>query len=143
MNSDVFSNNWALIVAVVPALLALVVVVNSLLGRTANGQLRKVLSDYRAASKELAAARKLSKKAVARVGKLAARTELTRPRLLQEAREAAGDAQSLEKIAGDRIQVAANHVRRVIHEEFPPVRQMKLREKYLPQDVQDDRPYTF
>lgn len=80
---------------------------------------------------------------MARVSKLSAREGTTRPRHLQEAKEAAEDAKSLEKIANDKVQVAANHVRRVIHEEFPPVRQQQLRERYLPQDIQDDRPCTL
>ena len=143
MNSELISNNWALILAAVPALLVLVVVLHFLLGRTANGQLRQVRKGHRAAQRELSAARKASKRALARVAKLTARAGQTRPRLLQEAREAAEDAQSLEKIASDRVQVAANHVRRVIHEEFAPVRQQKLREKYLSQDENDDRPHAF
>ena len=50
---------------------------------------------------------------------------------------------SLAKIADDKAQVQANHVRRVIFEEFPPSRHEKLRARYLPQDVADKRPFSF
>lgn len=134
MDTDGLANNWALILAAVPALIAAVLILRFMLGRTANGQLRSVLKGHRDAQKKLAEARKLSHKTSARVEKLTVKAGRTKPRVLQEAREAAEDAQSLEKIAGDQVQITANHVRRVIHEEFPPVRQEKLREKYLPQD---------
>jgi hypothetical protein len=134
MNIEALTSNWALIFAAVPALIAVILVLRFVLGRTASGQLRKMLKDHRVAQKRLAKARKLSQKTIARVEKLASREGQTKPRILQEAREAAEDARSLEKIADDQMQITANHVRRVIHEEFPPVRQEKLSKKYLPQD---------
>lgn len=143
MNSSLLANNWALVLAAVPLLIAIISVSRRLLNRTATGQLSQVLADYRKAQSELAAAKKTSRKAAARVSKLASKAGETKPRILQEAREAAEDAASLEKIADDRAQVAANHVRRIIHTEFPPKQQEKLRNRYLPQDAADGRPYTF
>jgi len=143
MNVQLLAENWALIAAAVPAFLASFILLRHWHGNTASGQLRKVLDGYRRAQKEFRAARKLCKKTTARVGKLSARVGTTKPRHLQEAKEAAEDAKSLEKIASDKVQVAANHVRRVIHEEFPPVRQQQLRERYLPQDIEDGRPFTL
>jgi len=134
MNIEALTNNWALIFAAVPALIAVILVLQFTLGRTASGQLRKVLKGNRDAQKKLTNARRLSQKTVARVEKLTSRAGQIKPRILQEAREAAEDARSLEKIADDQVQITANHVRRVIHEEFPPVRQEKLRKRYLPQD---------
>ena len=143
MNADFFSGNWALIVAVFPALAALILVTRYLLGRTASGQLRDTLKAYRQAHKELDKSRKLAGKTGKRVESLTAKAGKVRPSILQAAREAAEDAKALEKIASDKVQVTANHVRRVIHEEFPPNKQQRLRQKYLPQDVADGRPYTF
>ena len=62
---------------------------------------------------------------------------------MSEAKEALQDALALEKIADDKAQVTANQVRRVIFEEFPPTRHEKLRRKYLPEDVRDNRPFSF
>jgi len=137
MTTETLANNWALIIAAAPALLALILILRSWAGRTAGGQLRVVLGDYRNAQQALNDARQVSLKTTARVEKLRSKAGKTVPRTLQEAREANEDAQSLEKIARDRVLVAANHVRRVIHEEYPPVSQAKLRNKYLPQDNDD------
>lgn len=134
MNMAALSSNWALILAVVPALIAIVLISRLLISRTASGQLRGVLEGYRDAQKELSDAQKSRRKTAARVEKLVSKAGKTVPRVLQETKGAAEDAKSLEKIAGDRVLVAANHVRRVIHEEFPPDQQQALRNKYLPQD---------
>ena len=143
MHADIFANNWALIIAVVPATIALALVTPYLLARTASGQLRKMLAGYRQAQRQLVRAQKNSKQATARARKLASKAGKTRPSLLKKATEAAEDAAALEKIAADKVQVTANHVRKVIHEEFPPTKQQRLRQKYLPQDDADGRPYTF
>lgn len=134
MNMAALSSNWALILAVAPALIAIVLISRLLISRTASGQLRGVLEGYRDAQKELSDAQKSRRKTAARVEKLVSKAGKTVPRVLQETKGAAEDAKSLEKIAGDRVLVAANHVRRVIHEEFPPDQQQALRNKYLPQD---------
>ena len=75
--------------------------------------------------------------------KLDANAGKVKPRLLQEAKDALQDARALEKIAGDKVLIAANHVRRVIHEEFPPSRQQKLRARYLPGEEQNEGPFSF
>ena len=137
MNMATLSSNWALILAVVPALIAIVLISRFLISRTASGQLRSVLKGYRSAQKELSVAQKMSKKTAARLEKLVSKAGKTVPRVLQESKEAAEDAKLLQKNAHDRVLVAANHVRRVIHEEFPPASQQKLRSKYLPQDGND------
>lgn len=143
MNADLFADHWALILAIVPAAVALILVLKSLMSRTAGGQLRRVLGEYRKAEKAMELSTKRVAKAVRRVEKMTSNSGTVRPRLLQEAREAAEDARALAKIASDKAQIAANHVRKVIHEEFPPAKQKRLRQKYLPQDEADGRPYTF
>ncbi len=143
MNADLFADHWALILAIVPAAVALILVLKSLMSRTAGGQLRRVLGEYRKAEKAMELSTKRVAKAVRRVEKMTSNSGTVRPRLLQEAGEAAEDARALAKIASDKAQIAANHVRKVIHEEFPPAKQKRLRQKYLPQDEADGRPYTF
>jgi hypothetical protein len=62
---------------------------------------------------------------------------------LQEAKDAVDDANALQKILNDKVMVTENHVRRVIHDEFPPTEHDRLRRKYLPQDIKDERPFSF
>lgn len=132
MDTETLTSHWALIAAAVPALMALTLVLRIIVKRTASGQLRAVLKKHREAQKALDVARKLSGKTAARAEKLAAKSRNVPPRTLQEARDTADDARSLEKIAHDRVLVTANHVRRVIVEEFPPLKHEELRSKYLP-----------
>jgi hypothetical protein len=134
MTLDALTNHWALIAATVPALIAALLIVRSLVSRTAAGKLRGVLKDYREAKHEFDAACKTTEKTMAHVEKLTAKAGNVVPRKLQEASDAAEDARSLEKIAHDRVLVVATQVREIIHEEFPPVKQEKLRAKYLPQE---------
>ncbi len=143
MNADFFNNNWALLLATVPAVIVIVSVIRQLAMQSAPGQLRSVLADHNSAMKMLVVARAQRTKAERRAEKLAAKAEQTKPRVLQEARDSARDAQALEKIAADKVLVTANHVRRVIHEEFPPTRHAELRARYLPEDVQEERPFSF
>jgi len=143
MNIDALTDNWALWAATIPALLAAVSLVFILARRSSAGKLRHVLKAHRLAVGELAEARKSAGKAEALVRKLSGRAEKVRPRILEEAKEALADARALLKIADDKEQVAVNHVRRVIYEEFPPTRHEKLRQKHLPQDIRDNRPFSF
>jgi len=143
MNSEVLTENWALWVAVVPALIAGQYVIRYLIRRTARGQLRQADKRHKQVSKAFANAKRFRAKAEARVEKLSGAASHVKPRVLQEAREALDDAIALQKIADDKLQVQANHVRRVIFEEFPPARHDKLRAQYLPQDVKDGRPFSF
>ena len=74
---------------------------------------------------------------------LRAKRESAKPRHVQETTEALEDAQALLKIAEDQVLIAANHVRKLILEEFPPTRQEQLRSKYLPDSAPDSKPFTF
>lgn len=143
MNADFFSNNWALLLAAVPAFVVVVSVIRQLAIQSGPGQLRSVLADHRSAMKAFDIARAQKAKAERRAEKLNAKAEQTKPRLLQEATDSARDAKSLEKIAADKVLVTANHVRRVIHDEFPPTRHEELRARYLPDDVEEGRPFSF
>ena len=124
MNPDQIAGNWAAWLAAAIFGVALLAIILRLVGRSARGQLRKVLTDHKRAMRALREARANEKKAGARIEHLVARKDKVKPRHLQEAREAAEDARALLKVADDQVQVTANHVRRIIHEEFPPKRQL-------------------
>jgi septal ring factor EnvC (AmiA/AmiB activator) len=143
MNDNVLLTHWALIAAILLAAVVLVIVAHVLFRRSAYGQLRRVRAD-------LARALRLQQKAATRTAaaekklrRLGAKSETTKPRLLSEAKELHADALSLEKIANDKVLIAINHVRRIIHEEFPPARQQRMREKYLPSETGVKRPFSF
>ena len=143
MNADELQQYWGLLVAA--GLLAVVAgfVVAALYRRSARGQLRATLKTLRKARRDHAATKRRLEAAERRLESREARASSVKPRVLTEAKEGVGDAQALVKIAGDRVLVAANHVRRVIYEEFPPTRQEALRQRHLPDDAPDSRPFTF
>ena len=143
MNLDVLHQNWGLAVAALLLGAVGVVIVAALYRRSARGQLRHRAKALRAARRRHAKAGRAVAAAKARVQKLEARAAGVKPRLLSEAREAVEDAQALEKIVGDRVLVAANHLRRVIFEEYPPARHETLRARYLPDDKPETKPFTF
>ena len=75
--------------------------------------------------------------------RLESRSESVAPRRLQEAAEAAQDAEALLKIAGDQVLIAGNQLRKIIVEEFPPKLHDRLRARYLPGEREDGKPFTF
>ena len=79
----------------------------------------------------------------ARLKKLGAKSETTRPRILQQAIDSFEDAKALEKIASDKVLIAENHVRKVIHEEYAPTKHERMRRKCLPSEKPDSRPFSF
>lgn len=111
--------------------------------RSASGQLQQALSGMQEQRQAAAKAADVTQKAEARLDKLNQSRDKLRPSLLQEARDALQDARALQKIADDRLLVAENQVRRIIVEEFPPIKQLRLRRRYLPADVRDPRPFSF
>jgi len=143
MNDATLASNWALGLAAVVASLVAIVIVAVVMRKSAKGQLRRVHKDLRKALKRKRNATSVVEKCHRRLVKLDANAEKVKPRLLQETKDALQDARALEKIANDKALVAGNHVRRVIHEEFPPSRQQKLRDRYLPNAEQDKGPFSF
>lgn len=143
MSFDAILQNWALWAAAAPAAAATVLVIMALRRHSASGRLNAVLKDHRRATADVRKAKRAVSKAQAKVSKLERNANKVKPRVLEEAKELLGDARALEKIAADKALVTANHVRRVIHEEFPPSRQEKLRNRYLPGDGADGRPFSF
>jgi hypothetical protein len=143
MDAELLQTHWALAAAVVVlALLGLVLGIRraALSGYGALWRCRRRLARERRA---LARVERAVASAERRLARLRERARATPPRLLAEAGEALEDARALERIARDRVQIAENHLRRVIFEEFAPVRQERLRAKYLPETPPDKRPFSF
>ena len=143
MNADTLQQNWALWAATVPLVVVAVAVVRSGWRRTAQGRLRAVLAKHRSVLAEAAKARRRQVRAGKRVRRLERRADKVKPRVLEEAKATLSDCEALVRIADDKAQVTANQLRKVIFEEFPPSRHEALRERYLPADVADGRPFSF
>lgn len=143
MNDTLLTGNWALVLAIVVAGLATIVIIAGIARKSARGQLKRVRADFRKALKGRNKAASVAEKKQRRLTRLGANTENVKPRLLQEAKDALQDARALEKIADDKVLIAGNHLRRVIHEEFPPAQQQKLRDRYMPDDERSKGPFSF
>lgn len=143
MDSELLKSNWALLVAVGIGLIIVVIVLSRLIRRSAWGQLRETRRALAEARQDEARALQAVDKAERIARRLHEQAEQTKPRHVQEAKELLEDARMLAKIANDKVLIAENHVRRVIHEEYPPVKQGRLRKKYLPEQAPDKRPFSF
>ena len=143
MDWNILKSNWALAVAAVIGLVIVLIVAAHLIRRTAWGQLRQTLQSLAKARQDEAKALKSVERAEHITRRLHENADRAKPRHLQEAKDALQDARALAKIANDKILIAENHVRRVIHEEYPPVRQEALRQKYLPEPARDKKPFSF
>jgi len=143
MDSELLKSNWALLVAVGIGLIIVVIVLSRLIRRSAWGQLRETRRALTEARQDEARALQAVDKAERIARRLHEQAEQTKPRHVREAKELLEDARMLAKIANDKVLIAENHVGRVIHEEYPPVKQGRLRKKYLPEQAPDKRPFSF
>lgn len=143
MDIDALKSDWAVWLALVPATLVALIVLNSLVRRSSGGQLRTALKDHGAAQKKLRRAKNKVEQATVKLEQMSQGSDKVRPRVLEDTRGMLEDSLALEKILDDKCQVTMNHLRRVIFEEFPPSCHEKLRQKYLPQDIEDGRPFSF
>ena len=143
MDWNILKSNWALAVAAILGFIIVMIAVAQLIRRSSWGQLRETLKTLAKARRDEAKALKSAEKAEGVARRLHEYADRAKPRHLQEAKDALQDARALTKIANDKILVAENHVRRVIHEEYPPVRQEALRQKYLPEPARDKKPFSF
>ena len=143
MDWDILKSNWALAIAALLGIIILLITLARLFRRSAAGQLRKTVAALARARQDEAKTLKSVDKAERIARRLHENADRAKPRHLQEAKEALGDARALAKIANDKVLVAENHVRRVIHEEYPPRRQEALRHKHLPSQERDKRPFSF
>lgn len=143
MDIESLKSDWAMWLALASLIVAIVMLTPQLIKRTSRSKLHVVLADLKQVRKERRNSIRTLEKAEKRVRKLTARADRVKPRVLQAAQEAVEDAQALAKIISDKIMIAENQVGLVIHEEFPPARQERMREKYLSQDGKDKRPISF
>lgn len=135
--------NWALAFAAVVGIALSCTLAVHAFHRSARGQLRQVRKRLTAERRKHRKAETRVVKAERRKARLERRADRAKPRTLREADEALADARALAKIAGDRVAIAENQVRRVIFEEFPPTRHERLRSRYLPERPAPDEPFTF
>jgi seryl-tRNA synthetase len=110
---------------------------------TSRSKLNRVLENMKEVRKELRKSIRAKDKTEKKFRKLMARGDRVKPRILQEAREAVDDARALAKIMSDKLMVAETHVRRIIHDEFPPAEHDHLRDKHLAPEGEDPRPFSF
>ena len=143
MDTDWLLSHWALVAAAVPAAIVVCAVFGAFYRKSAGGQLNRALAAHRAAQSAARRVGRRIRRLERRLARLQKRSRAVRPRVLREAEEALADQQTLAKILDDKQQVTANHVRRVIFDEFPPARHEQLRARYLPEDVADGRPFGF
>lgn len=143
MDIELLRENWGLAVAAVLFVLVAVVFARTMYRQSARGLLGIAARKLRRVEQHRARVTRAGERAEQRVAQLKSRQDAIKPRILAEASGALADAKALAKIADDQRLVAAQQLRRVIYEEFPPSRHDALRKKYLPGDGPDDRPFSF
>lgn len=110
---------------------------------SARGQLRARARELRQQEKSLQRAAKNMASARKRFERLKAKVESVKPRVLQEAEGRAADAAAMHKIASDQVMIARNLVRKIIVEEYPPKRHARLRNRFIPEEQRDRKPFTM
>ena len=143
MNFELLQTHWAAWMALALLLLVASMVMPQLLQKTSRSKLNRVLGNMKDARKEVRKSNRAKDKAEKKFRKLLARGDRIKPRILEEARGAVDDARQLTKIMSDKLMVAETHVRRIIHDEFPPAEHDGLREKHLAPELEDTRPFSF
>ncbi len=143
MTVETLRQNWALLVALALLLVVGLVVSATIYRRSGRAQLMRTLKALRAAERRQASTLRAVAQAERRLATLETRRAEVKPRTLEEARGNLSDARALNKIADDQVLIAANQVRRIILEEYPPARQEALRARYLPNEAPDRRPFSF
>lgn len=143
MNLDLLRDNWALAIAAAIALALALFGLARLLGASAPARLRGAARRLAAERKRLRKAEAAVERAERRVQSLKGRVEKVKPRSLQEAIGKAADQQALARIARDNVLIAEQRLRQIIHEEYAPAKQARLRARYLPESPPDRRPFSF
>ena len=143
MSTELLRDNWALAAAAAVVLVILLLVLLRAVSGSGTAQLRKVRKHLSVQRGRLHKAEAALAQASRRVQVLKARAEKVKPRVLQEAIGKTADAEALARIARDTVLIAEQRMRQIIHEEFPPAKQARLRDKYLPESPPDKRPFSF
>jgi len=143
VNAEFLRQNWGLLVAAgLLSVVALLVAFRIYRG-SRSGRLRAGFRAHRAARSDRDRAQARLATLEKRLAGLRERADAVSPRDLTEAEGRVSDARSLLRIADDRLLVTANKLRKTIFEEFPPARHEALRQRYLPGDAADGRPFSF
>ena len=143
MNTEFLLRNWALVAALVLLSIVAVVVLRTAARRSVRGQLAARAADFREARQQHRRATEMATKLERRLQALIERADRVKPSLVDECRGQLDDARALAKIADDRVLVTANQLRKIIVEEFPPVRHEALRQRYLGEASREDGPFSF
>lgn len=143
MNTELLLQNWGLAVAGVLVLIVAVIVVTAVVRRSAGGQLRRSIAELETRNRARVQAHAAAENAEKKLARHKARADQIKPRVIEELKGLLSDKRALTKIADDQLMIAQNHVRRVIHDEFPPAKHDELRARYLPEDIKDKRPFSF
>ena len=143
MTFDQLQQHWALLGASVLGLAILLFAGWRAWLDSPRGRLHQARKELRTKVREARKHWRAGGRATVRLERLVAKSESVRPSRLQEATDAVQDAQALLKIANDQVLIAENHVRRIIVEEFPPKYHERMRQRYLPGEGEDGRPFTF
>jgi hypothetical protein len=143
MTLEFLQQNWAILAASVLGTAVALFVAYRAFDGSARGQLLRAVRLHQARRQAATKAQRVADKVAARLQKLHTKRDSAKPRHIQEGAEALEDAEALRKIAQDQVLIAANHVRKIILEEYPPKRHARLRARYLPEDEPDKKPFTF
>ena len=143
MSLEFLQQHWALAAAGLIGLAVLLLLGRHLVLATRGAQLNARVRELRETEKAVVKTAKAVAKSTKKLERLRRKADSVRPRLIDEEQGKLEDAKALQKILNDKVLVSENHVRRVIYEEFPPTEHDRLRKKYLPQDIEDGRPFSF
>lgn len=132
MEFEALQRHWALLIALIIAIVIGVMAMAGMLSRSAAGRLRQAVRVLRKRDSALKKQQRVTRAAKARADKLRSNAARVKPRLVAEAQGAFEDASLSLQVASDQALIARNHVRKVIFEEYPPDRQGSLMQRYLP-----------
>ena len=143
MSREFLQQHWALAAASLIGLAVLLVLGRALVLGTRGAQLNARVRELRESEKAVVKTGRAVAKATRKLERLRHKADSVRPRVIDEEQGNLEDAKALHKIAHDRVLVAENHVRKVIVEEYPPKRHDALRNRLLPRQAADTRPFTM
>jgi len=143
MSMDDLQQHWALLVASVIGLAVLLILVFRALLGTARARLNARVGQLRESERKAGRAGRAVIRASKKLERLRRKAQSVKPRLIDEAAGQLADAEALKKIADDQVLIAKAQVRKIILEEYPPKRQERLRQRLLPDDKPDPKPFTI
>ena len=143
MYETLIRQHWALLGAVAVLAAVIVALLVMTYRRSRRRRLGRFAREQRKERRALAAAVAALKRAESRAERLEKKANRVAPRTLDEARGALSDARRLVEIRSGALQVADNHLRKIIVQEFPPGRHAALRRRFGVAEHPDNRPFTF